>query len=88
MKRPHLHHVLVAVGLLAGVGAGLMFDTEPRVLGWIFGIGMGLAGGAFMAAIFTGESLVGRGDAPAAHHRGARRGLFDEPLDDAADGDR
>ena len=59
MKRPRLHHLLVTGGVFAGIAVGIVLDTEPRVLGWAFGIGAGLAGGAFAAALLTGEALVG-----------------------------
>ena len=49
-------------GLLLGVLIGaVILDTSPAIVGWIFGAGTGLMGGAFIAAVATNEPLVGRG---------------------------
>ncbi len=79
MKHLRLHHLFVYGGVIAGAAAALLLDTEPRLLGWAFGIGVGLAGGAFLAAIFTGESLIGGRSRGAGRRGGARRGWLDEP---------
>jgi hypothetical protein len=58
------HHVIILVGVALGLAVGLfVFDTEPPVLGWLFGLGMGLSGGAFIAAVTSGEAIAGGGDA-------------------------
>ena len=51
----------LALGLFVGV---FVADTRPPILGWLFGAGMGLTGGAFFAAIATGEQLIGGGSRP------------------------
>ena len=61
--RLRLHHLLVLLGLLAGGYVATIIDTEPRYLGWLFAIGGGLAGGAFLAAILSGDALAS-GPAP------------------------
>ena len=54
--------VLVLGGLVAGaLIGGVVSGTEPALLGWLFGAGAGLMGGAFIAALATNEALVGRG---------------------------
>lgn len=68
--RLRLHHVLVLIGLAAGFGVGTLLDTEPAYIGWLFSVGGGLAGGAFLAAILSGDALAS-GAAPQAR-RGAR----------------
>ena len=85
MKHLRLHHLLIYGGVIAGVAAALLLDTEPRLLGWVFGIGAGLAGGAFLAAIFTGESLVGGRSRGTSRRHGARRGWLDDPSEEPRD---
>ena len=54
--------VLVLGGLVAGaLIGGVVSGTQPALLGWLFGAGAGLMGGAFIAALVTNEALVGRG---------------------------
>ena len=51
-------------GLVAGaLIGGVLLNPEPAIVGWIFGAGAGLMGGAFVAAIATNEPLAGRGSA-------------------------
>lgn len=80
------HHLFVVLGLAIGIVVGRFVETDPRYLGWCFAIGAGLAGGAFFAAIATGEPLA-RGPA-ARGRRGAptRPAWFDDP-DDAVETD-
>ena len=50
-------------GLLIGaLIGGVVFSTDPALVGWIFGASTGLMGGAFIAALATNEPLVGRGN--------------------------
>ncbi|MGE3856843.1 MAG: hypothetical protein AB7G21_07785 [Dehalococcoidia bacterium] len=79
--RLRLHHVLVLLGLTAGIIVGTLVETEPRYVGWLFALGGGLAGGAFLAAILSGDALAS-GPAPRAG-RGARGrpAWFDEDED-------
>ncbi len=58
--------LLVYLPIIGGlvVGAfigGVVFSADPAFVGWIFGAGSGLMGGAFVAALATNEPLVGRG---------------------------
>ena len=54
----------VPLGLLIGViASATLIDTQPAVLGWVLGIGLGLMGGAFLAAISSGDQIVS-GPAP------------------------
>ncbi|MYE46061.1 MAG: hypothetical protein F4X25_04800 [Chloroflexi bacterium] len=49
-------------GLVAGaLIGGVVMSPEPAIIGWLFGAGAGLMGGAFIVAIATNESLAGRG---------------------------
>ena len=49
-------------GLLLGTLVGLfVVDTDPAVAGLIFGAGVGLTGGAFIAGLVTKEPMVGSG---------------------------
>ncbi len=51
-------------GLLAGaLIGGVLVKPEPAIIGWLFGAGAGLMGGAFIVAIATNEPLAGRGSA-------------------------
>lgn len=56
------HHLIVyagaAIGILAG---GVVWETDPKFLGWIFGLGLGLLGGAFVAAVTSGTALAAGG---------------------------
>ena len=68
--RLRLHHLLVLLGVAVGIVVATMLETEPAYLGWLFSLGSGLAGGAFLAAIFSGDALA---SGPAPHSgRGAR----------------
>ncbi|GMU39182.1 MAG: hypothetical protein AMXMBFR23_00480 [Chloroflexota bacterium] len=59
------HHVIIGVSVIAGVLFGVfVFQTDPAVLGWVFGLGMGLLGGAFIAAVTSGEAIAGSGEGP------------------------
>ena len=54
--------VLLLGGLVAGaLIGGVLMSPEPALIGWLFGAGAGLMGGAFIAAIATNEALVCRG---------------------------
>ena len=79
MLRPH--HVLVfggfALGLLAGVFA---FHTDPPFFGWLFGAGAGITGGAFFAAIASGQQLI---SGPRASRRDRDFDYDDEEDEDA-----
>jgi hypothetical protein len=55
------HHLIIAAGALAGLIVGVIWQTEPRFLGWTFGLGLGLLGGAFIAALTSGAALGGSG---------------------------
>ena len=50
----------LVLGMLVG---GVLADTDPALVGWIFGAGTGLMGGAFVAALASNEPIVGRGSA-------------------------
>lgn len=53
----------ILFGLIAGtVIGGFLADTDPTFIGWIFGAGTGLMGGAFVAALTTNEPLIGHGN--------------------------
>ena len=55
-------YILVFGGLLIGLLVGVfVVDADPPLLGWLFGAGAGLAGGAFVAALASGEQLLGGG---------------------------
>ena len=63
-----LRQIAVAIPILGGLVAGaliggVLMSPEPAILGWLFGAGAGLMGGAFIVAIATNEALVGRGSA-------------------------
>lgn len=56
------HHLIVGLGAILGVlVGGLVWQTEPAVLGWVFGLGLGLLGGAFVAAVTSGTALASGG---------------------------
>ena len=58
-----LAYLPILFGLIAGtVIGGFLTDTEPTLIGWIFGAGTGLMGGAFVAALTTNEPLIGHGN--------------------------
>ena len=78
-----LHYVLVTLGLVAGIFVGSMLDTEPRILGWLFAIGAGIAGGALLAAIVSGDALASGPRSSTGRARGsaARPAWFDEPAE-------
>ncbi len=53
------HQLIVYAGAAIGVLAGsVIWETDPRLLGWIFGLGLGLLGGAFVAAVTSGTALA------------------------------
>ena len=56
--RPHYLFVFggIALGLAIGIFA---IDFEPAFVAWILGGGIGLSGGAYLAAITSGEPLAG-----------------------------
>ncbi len=72
-----LHHLFVVGGLAAGIAAGvLLLDTDPAAMGWLLGAGSGLAGGAFIAAMVSGEQLAsGGGDGSRTRRRGVNPAL-------------
>jgi len=54
-------YLLTMGGLLIGILVGvLVLDTDPAFQGWLFGAGLGLSGGAFVAALASNVPLVGR----------------------------
>jgi hypothetical protein len=56
------HYLLVLGGMLIGLAIGIfVVNTEPAILAWIVCGGLGLSGGAYLAAITSGEPLVGGG---------------------------
>ena len=70
----YLHPALapIFIGPILGVLAALtVIDTNPAVLGWLFGIGIGLMGGAFVAALISGDALIA---GPSAGRTGGARG--------------
>lgn len=64
--RPHYLWVIggMAIGLAIGV---FVVNAEPAILGWAIGGGLGLSGGAYLAAITSGEPLVGGGSGRASN---------------------
>lgn len=57
-----LYYLLVVGGLMAGLAVGIfVIDFEPAIVGWVVGAGVGLTGGAYLAAITSGEPLAGGG---------------------------
>ena len=65
-----LPYLCVGGGTLVGLAVGVfVIDFEPAFVGWLFGGGAGLTGGAFVAAITSNEPLVG-GPAPRRRRRG------------------
>ncbi len=72
--------ICVTVGLVSGVYVGaFVLDFEPTIVGWLFGAGAGISGGAFVAAIATNTPLAGSSTAP------QRRGVIprnDDPDDE------
>jgi hypothetical protein len=55
-----LHYLLVIGGLILGLIVGIfVINFEPAFVGWILGGGIGLSGGAYLAAISSGEPLAG-----------------------------
>ena len=56
------HHLIVGLGAVLGVSVGgFVWQTEPALLGWVFGLGLGLLGGAFVAAVTSGTALASGG---------------------------
>lgn len=54
----------VPLGLMIGIlAAATVVSTDPAVLGWVLCPGLGLMGGAFLAALASGDALVS-GPAP------------------------
>lgn len=54
----------IPLGLFIGIGlSATVIETSPAILGWVLGIGLGLMGGSFLAAIASGDALVS-GPAP------------------------
>lgn len=56
-------YLIVLAGLGVGIAIGTLTSAEPAWLRWVFGLGIGLTGGAFVAATVSGVQLVGRGPA-------------------------
>ena len=55
-------YIPVLGGLVAGTWiGGVVLAPDPAILGWIFGAGAGLMGGAFLAAIVGNVPLAGSG---------------------------
>ena len=66
-------------GLVAGAWiGGVVLSPDPAIVGWIFGAGAGLTGGAFLAALVGNVPLAGSGGG------GVRRTTF--PGDELGDG--
>ena len=76
------YHLIITVGLIAGIVAATFIQTEPRILGWLFAIGGGLAGGAFVAAITSGDALASGPARSGGRGAASRPAWFDEPDDD------
>ena len=56
------HYLLVFGGLALGLAVGIfIIDFEPAIVGWIVGGGVGLSGGAYIAALSSGDPLAGGG---------------------------
>ena len=56
------HHLIVGLGAVLGIiVGGFVWQTEPALLGWVFGLGLGLLGGAFIAAVTSGTALASGG---------------------------
>ena len=56
------HYLLVFAGTAIGLAIGIfVIDVEPAIIGWLVGGGLGLSGGAYIAAVTSGEPLVGSG---------------------------
>lgn len=73
------HYLIVFGGLLIGLGVGVfVVDVQPAILGWLFGAGAGLTGGAYVAAIASNTQLAG-GPPP------SRRDLELDDVDDLFD---
>jgi len=54
------HYLLVFGGVALGLAIGIfVIDYDPAFVGWIVGAGIGLSAGAYVAAISSGEPLVG-----------------------------
>ena len=61
MRRGLPTYLPIVAGFLIGSFVGFfVVDVDPAVVGWAFGAGAGLMGGAFIAALATNEPLVGR----------------------------
>ena len=74
-------YLLVAGGLLAGLlVAGVMSSTEPALLRWILSAGIGLTGGAFVAAIVSGVAIGNSGGLGARRRRGKKSVSNRDPL--------
>ena len=53
------HHLIVGVGAVLGLIVGsLVWQTDPAFLGWVFGLGLGLIGGAFVVAVTNGTGIT------------------------------
>ncbi len=55
-----LHVFVVVIAAVVGLVVGSRF-IDPTILGALLGLGAGLGGGAFIAAIATGTNLAGGG---------------------------
>lgn len=92
MKR-RLPLLSIPIGLALGlVTAATVIETSPAALGWVLGAGLGLMGGAFVAAIVSGDQLVSGpapkrgtvGSAPWLNERPASGAVSDAEEDDDA----
>lgn len=73
----------ILAGLVIGiVVAAAVIDTDPPVLGWFLGIGLGLMGGSFIAAVASGDSLVSGPSASRSSRRGKTNAPWLDPKDD------
>jgi hypothetical protein len=73
------HTFVIVAGLILGVLFGaVVFDTHPPLFGWLFGAGVGLMGGAFVAALASGQQLI---SGPAPSRRDIEREFEDYDLE-------
>ena len=55
-------YIPVGGGLVAGAWiGGVVLAPDPAIIGWIFGAGAGLTGGAFLADLVGNVPLAGSG---------------------------
>lgn len=80
LLRPYV--LIVVGGFVLGLAAGVfVFETDPPFFGWLFGAGAGITGGAFIAAIASGQQIVS-GPAPPGGGQRRRPAYTSEELDE------